>query len=232
MFIGNQLILLAELSKYHFIFSIYRYPFFLENDIIRVWRDNYMENSFLENELLEQNTPIVFADGSGVYNELKQKYITHKKGLFIYGPSGVGKTYYIKPQKENNWIDGDVLWEACNAFPKGDWWNLSGEEIDIIGRRADVITEQAKKLGFWIIGASSVNMIPDAIVIPDFDTHFKYIKYREEHNYDDGIKSDDIEKIKRNREYFSRFKKDGVPIFTSVDDAVLYLQNQMGNSAH
>ncbi len=191
-----------------------------------------MENYFLDNELLDQNTPIVFTDGSSVYNKLKQKYITHKKGLFIYGPSGVGKTYYIKHQQKNNWIDGDVLWAACNAFPKGDWWNLSGEEIDTIERRADVITEQAKKLGFWIIGASSVNIVPDAIVIPDFDTHFKYIKYREEHNYDGGIKSDDIEKIKRNRKYFSRFKENGVPIFTSVDEAVLYLQNLQEKNDH
>lgn len=187
-------------------------------------------NNFLENELLEQNTPVVFTDGSNVYNELKKKYITHNRGLFIYGPSGVGKTYFIKHQKEPNWIDGDILWESCNAFPKGDWWNLSGEEIDTIERRADVITEQAKKLGFWIIGASSVNIIPDAIVIPDFETHFKYIKYREENNYDGGIKSDDIEKIKRNRDYFSRFKENGVPIFPSVNDAVTYLQTKINNN--
>lgn len=186
----------------------------------------------MDKNLLEQNTPIIFTDGSKVYNELKQKYITHEKGLFIYGPSGVGKTYYINHQKVNNWIDGDVLWVACNAFPKGDWWNLSGENVDTIERRADVITEQAKKLGFWIIGASSVNMIPDAIVIPDFETHLKYIKYREEHNYDGGIKSDNLEKIKINREYYSRFKENGVPIFTSVDEAVLYLQNQQDNKDH
>ncbi len=188
---------------------------------------DYMDNDFLNDNLLDKNTPIIFSDGSTVWNELKQRYITHKKGLFIYGPSGIGKTYYVKHQKENNWIDGDVLWESCNAFPKGDWWNWSEEEIDSIERKADVITEQAKKLGFWVIGASSVNMIPDAIVIPDFDTHLKYIKHREEHNYDGGMKSDDIEKIKRNREYFSRFKEKGVPIFPSVDDAVLYLQNKL-----
>ncbi len=186
----------------------------------------------MDNELLEQNTPIVFTDGSSIYDKLKHEYITHEKGFFIYGPSGVGKTYYIKHQKEKHWIDGDVLWEACRAFPKGDWWNLSGEEIDVIERRADVITEQAKKLGFWIIGASSVNMVPDAIVIPDFETHFKYIKYREEHDYDGGIKSDDVEKIKRNREYYSRFKDFGVPIFTSVDEAVLYLQKKQDNIDH
>jgi len=189
-------------------------------------------NYFLDNELLEQDTPVIFTDGSQVFNELKKRYITHEKGLFIYGPSGVGKTYYVKHQKEKKWIDGDVLWEGTNAFPKGDWWNLSGDEIDIIEKRADIITEQAKNLGFWIIGASSVNVIPDAIVIPDFETHLKYIKYREDHDYDGGIKSDNIEKIKSKRAYFSRFKENGVPIFKSVDEAALYLESQMDNKSH
>lgn len=189
-----------------------------------------MDNYFLENELLDKNTPIIFADGTEVFDKLKQKYKTHKKGLFIYAPSGSGKTFYIQHQKVNDWIDGDVLWEGCNAVPKGDWWNLSFEEIDIIERRADVITEQAKNLGFWIIGGSSLNIIPDAVVMPDFDTHLKYIKYREEHNYDGGMKSDNIEKIKRNREHFLRFKKDGVPIFSSIEEATLYFQNQENNN--
>ncbi len=108
------------------------------------------------------------------------------------------------------------MWAATKAFPSNDWWNLSGEEIDAIERRADVITEQVQKLGFWIIGASSVNMVPNAIVMPDFYTHLKYIQYRENHNYDGGMKSDDLEKIKRNREYFVRFQSSGVPIFKSV----------------
>ena len=181
------------------------------------------------NDLLDNTTPIVFSDGTDIYNELKKEYITHEKGYFIYGPSGVGKTYFINNQKEKNWIDGDILWEATKAFPKGEWWNLSGEEIDSIERRADIITEQAKKLGFWIIGASSVNMIPDAIVMPDLETHLNYIKYRETHNYDGGIKSDNLEKIKRIRKYYSRFKENGVPIFKSVDEAVYYIENQKDN---
>lgn len=182
--------------------------------------------------LYDENTPLVFTDDTDVYNELKKEYITHKKGYFIYGPSGVGKTYFINNQKVKNWIDGDILWSTTKAFPDGEWWNLSGDEIDFIERRADIITEQAKKLGFWIIGASSVNMIPDAIVIPDFETHLKYIKKREETNYDGGIKSDDIDKIKNNREYYSRFEKNGVPIFKSVDDAVYYIENQKENQNH
>ena len=197
------------------------------NDIIGC--ENMKNNKFIKyfDNLYNESTPLVFTDGTDIYNDLKKKYITHKKGYFIYGPSGVGKTYFINNQKEKHWIDGDILWSATKAFPNGDWWNLSGDEIDAIERRADIITEQAKKLGFWIIGASSVNMIPDAIVIPDFKTHLKYIQHRENNNYDGGIKSDDLEKIKRNREYYSRFQKDGIPIFKSVDEAVYYIENQM-----
>ena len=177
-------------------------------------------------DLYSEDTPLVFTDGTEVYNKLKKEYITHDKGYFIYGPSGVGKTYYINNQKEKHWIDGDILWEATKAFPRGEWWLLPGVELDNIERRADVITAQAKKQGFWIIGASSVDMVPDAIVIPDFETHLEYLKHRETHNYDGGLRSDDLEKIKRNREYFSRFQKDGVPIFKSVDEAVDFLQKK------
>lgn len=185
-----------------------------------------MSNKRYFENLYDHQIPLVFSDGTKIYNDLKEEYKTHKKGYFIYGPSGVGKTYFINHQIEKNWIDGDVLWSAAKAFPSGDWWNWSGEEIDEIEKRADIITKQAKDLGFRIIGASSVNCVPDAIVMPDFETHLKYIRYRETHNYDGGMKSDNLEKIKRNREYFSRFHKIGVPIFKSVDEAVQYLENQ------
>ncbi len=189
------------------------------------------ENWYLNN-LYNKDTPLIFSDGKEIYNKLKKEYVTHQNGYFIYGPSGIGKTYFVKNQKEKNWIDGDELWYSTKAFPKGDWWNLPGKEIDEIERRADVITEQAKKLGFWIIGASSVNIIPDAIVIPDFETHLKYIKYRENNNYDGGIKSNNLKKIKKNREYYSRFQKNGVPIFKNVDEAVSYIENQLDNQNH
>ena len=188
-----------------------------------------MENNEFKkyfDDLYDREVPLVFTDGTNVYNDLKKEYVTHDKGYFIYGPSGVGKTYFINNQKVKNWIDGDILWSKAHAFPDGDWWNLSGEEIDMIERRADVITEQAKNLGFWIIGASSVNVVPDAIVIPDFDTHLRYIRNRENNNYDGGIKSDDLDRIKNTREYYSRFSRDGVPIFESVDEAVYYIENQ------
>lgn len=188
--------------------------------------DNYIK---IFDNLYTEDRPLVFTDGTKIYNELKKEYKTHDKGYFIYGPSGVGKTYFINNQKIKNWIDGDVIWSKTHALPAGDWWNLSIDEMDAIERRCDVITEQAKKQGFWIIGASSVNMIPDAIVIPELETHIKYLKIRENNNYDGGMTSKDIEKIKKTREYYSRFKESGVPIFTSVDEAVHYIENQNDN---
>lgn len=190
----------------------------------RLFLGDIMNKWYFEN-LYKEETPLMFSDGTEIYNKLKEKYKTHEKGYFIYGPSGVGKSYYVNQQKVKNWIDGDVLWSALKAFPDTDWWNFSGEEIDAVERRADVITEQAKGLGFWIIGASSVNVVPDAVVMPDLETHLSYIKYREEHHYDGGMKGDDLEKIKRNREYFSRFQN--VPVFKSVEEAVDYIEHQL-----
>ena len=191
--------------------------------------DNNNETNYLKyfNNLYDESTPLVFTDGTDTYNEFKKTYITHKKGFFIYAPSGTGKTHYINKQKEKHWVDGDIIWSACKALPNGQWWTWSSKEIDSIERRVDIITEQAKKQGFWIMGASCVNILPDAIVIPDWETHLKYIKHREKNNYDGGLKSDDLDKIKGFRNYVLRFKKLGVPVFKSVEDAVSYLVSQL-----
>lgn len=174
---------------------------------------------------MNNETPIMFCDGTKIYEDIKKEYKTHNKGAFIYGPSGIGKTYFINKQTEKNWIDGDVLWTKAGAFPSSNWWELEGDEIDRIEMRCDCITIEAKRLGFWIIGASSVNVVPDAIVMPDFETHLNYIKHRENNNYDGGMTSENLEKIKQNRNYYLRFKD--VPVFKNVDEAVLYIENQI-----
>lgn len=104
---------------------------------------------------LSIHTPVVFADGAGVYEKLAQQYVSHKKGLFILAPSGAGKTHFINAQADSNWIDGDDLWLTTQAQPAGEWWLESGEYMDFVDARSDVITMQAKMLGFWIIGASN-----------------------------------------------------------------------------
>ncbi len=165
----------------------------------------------------------MFTDGSKVYNKLAKEYITHKRGFFIMAPSGAGKTYFIKNQKEKHWIDGDVLWEATNAHPKGEWWLEPLDVIDEVDQRSDIITVQAKKLGFWIMGASNNWLKPDAIVLPHWNTNKKYIKTREMTAYDGGAKSDKLAQVLSHRKWIRQWAKKGVPEFKSIKEATDYL---------
>ena len=170
--------------------------------------------------LLKSNTPLVFADGTHIYKQIAEHHITHKSGFFILAPSGAGKTHYIQNQKEPHWIDGDEIWMRTNAHPDGPWWLEDISVIDEIDQRSDCITVEAKRLGFWIMGSSNFWLKPDAVVIPDWETHKKYIALREETNYDGGATSKDLERLKKSREWMSRWAKDGVTIYPSIEEAV------------
>lgn len=176
-----------------------------------------------EFETLPFSTPVVFADGTKYWNDLSKKFIQHKRGFFILGPSGSGKTHFVKSQKEKHWIDGDKLWESSKAHPQGEWWLESGEVIQKIDQRADVMTVQAMMLGFWVIGASNQFLKPDAIIIPHWATHKKYIRHREQHGYDGGAKSDAFDQVLWHRNWILQWAKKGVPKFKSAFDAEKYL---------
>ena len=176
-----------------------------------------------DSNLLNFETPIIFADGTKFWNKITDKYVTHKKGFFILGPSGSGKTHFVKNQQEKHWIDGDELWEGANSAPAGEWWLRSGEDIGVIDSRSDVITTQAKLLGLWVVGASASWIKPDAIVIPHWSTHKKYIKYREQHGYDGGAKSDAFAQVLWHRRWIMKYAKQGVPQFKTVQEAADYL---------
>lgn len=176
--------------------------------------------------LFSQDTPVVFADGTTVYKDLAKKHIQHNRGYFIMAPSGAGKTHFIEHQKEPHWLDGDDLWQLTNAHPDGPWWTESLETIIQIDERCDVITTQAKKLGFWVLGASNSWMPPDAIVIPDWETHKKWIGIRETTNYDGGATTDRLDGVKQHREWILQWEKKGVPKFETVDQAAEFLAKQ------
>jgi len=173
---------------------------------------------------LDFKTPLIFADGTSVYEKFAKESISHKKGFFILAPSGSGKTYFIEHQREKHWIDGDSLWEAANAHPKGRWW-LWGDLIDEIDSRSDSITREVKKLGFWIIGASNNWLKPDAIVLPHWSTHKRYIKERELANYDSGATSDRLSQVLGHRKWIRQWIKKRVPCFDSVQRAADFLAN-------
>lgn len=176
-----------------------------------------------DNLNLDFTTPLIFTDGTDYWNKVTEEYIVHQKGFFILGPSGVGKTHFIKNQTESHWIDGDKIWASTNASPAGEWWLRSGDDIGVIDSRSDIMTAQAKKLGLWIMGASNYWLKPDAIVVPHWSTHQKYIRHREQHNYDGGAKSDAFKQVLGHRQWIMKYAKQGVPQFTSVEQAVNYL---------
>ncbi len=174
-------------------------------------------------KLLDPKTPLVFSDGTNVYKDLADVYITHKVGYFIMAPSGAGKTHFVKSQTKPHWLDGDDLWMAANAHPAGEWWLEPVEKITEIDQRCDVITIQAKRLGFWVVGASNAFLKPDAIVIPEWETHKKWISAREHGNYDGGATSADFDQVIGHREWIMTWEQKGVPKFETVSEAAAYL---------
>lgn len=173
---------------------------------------------------LDFSTPLVFADGSNVFERFTEEHVSHKKGYFIMAPSGAGKTYFLNHQKEKHWMDGDTLWEVAGACPKGAWWTWDVSLIEIIDARSDIITQQAKMLGLWVMGASNNWLKPDAIVLPHWSTHKKYIRERELDHYDGGAKSDRLPQVLGHRKWIAQWKKKGVPCFKSVQEATDYLE--------
>lgn len=184
---------------------------------------------FFGNDLLDASVPRMFTDGTVIYNRLAKDYKLHKKGFFIAAPSGAGKSYFLDRQKTKNWMDGDVLWTVTNAHPSGEWWKQSAEYITNIERRSDAITEEARRYGFRIIGADCNWIRPDAVVIPDWEDHKRYLKERfksiSSGNYNGGLTSDNLDAVRIMRKYMRALGKKGVPIFRTFIEATQYLEN-------
>jgi len=169
---------------------------------------------------IDPSIPLIFADGTAFYKDLAKEFTRHDKGFFILAPSGAGKTHYIKAQSQPDWIDGDRLWLGARAHPNSRWW-LEGEDtIREIDMRSDVITAEARKQGFWILGASNLCLKPDAIVVPDWETHKKWIIAREQGTYDGGATSKDFDLVRIHVERILKWQEQGVPRFKTVADAV------------
>lgn len=115
----------------------------------------------------------MFSYGKKIYDKYtkKYKYKKHKKGYFILGPPGIGKTFYVKNQKTKNWIDQDDLFNELNINWHLNNNNNNKDDFKLNYLRCDYMNEQTKLLGFRIIGALYWEYLPDAIVIPPLKQH-------------------------------------------------------------
>ncbi len=164
--------------------------------------------------------PQVFCDGRAIYKKVLKDFIVHKKGLFIVAPSGTGKSYFVNHQKEKNWVDGDVIWKAAGAIPKGDWWKEGLQRVFEVDQKCDVVTAECMRMGYWILGASYFWLVPDAIVIPDLKTQKRYILDRQKNAYDGGARLDDMKNVLNHRAWLlDQAKQHRIPVFKSIDAA-------------
>jgi hypothetical protein len=159
------------------------------------------------------------------FDELANKYKTHKNGLFIMTPSGAGKTYYCKHQSEPEWIDGDELWIESGAQPLTEWWDMGVPIINAVEQRCDIITSQAIEHGFRVLGSVNYFYKPDAIVIPDWETLTRQIKMRQDSGeYDGGMTESHHEQLKTHIKIIDEWhSKHHVPKFASVTEAITFL---------
>lgn len=172
-----------------------------------------------------QRAFVTFQNGDDLLQNLISNGLRkHATGLFILAPSGTGKSYFVDRQEEKNWIDGDELWPLTGADYTHSEWNNDFEEVMEINARSDVITLQAKNKGLWIIGSSNLFLKPDAVVLPPWKTHRRYVRSRESVLYGDGATTDDFEGLKLHRKWIRKWKKYGVPCFLSVSEAVEYCE--------
>jgi hypothetical protein len=152
------------------------------------------------------NNIFMFSDGSKVYKNFDKKYKKHKKGFV--------KTTFVKNQtsKKKEWIDQDELFHDLGV----NWKLDENNNFKLNYMRADYMSEQSKKLGYRIIGSLFWEYIPDAIVIPPLEIHKKYISNRKDLNYNNVIKI---------RQFlFRHAKKNKIPIFNNINDAIEYLE--------
>ena len=185
-------------------------------------------------DLIDPNTPLMFDDGQRVYEEFLDKFPTHKSGFFILAPSGAGKSHFTESEAGRDWIDGDNLWKATKAHPDEAWWLKDNDYMKEIDARSDVITQQYRKMGFLIVGASNTWLKPDAVVLPPWETHKKWIMKRDAKNKEKGADfgsaefvagatSDMHEQVLFHREVIGRWTDKGVPKFNSVAEAATFL---------
>lgn len=172
--------------------------------------------------------PVIFTNGERFFKELGTKFISHDKGLFIMSPSGAGKTHFYKQQQTPHWIDGDDFWREAGAQPPDGvaWWDMGVEVIEQVEQRCDIITSQAVKRGFWILGSINFWYKPDAIVIPPWETLVSQIKQRQDTDYDGGLTDSHLDQLITHIGIINRWHIElDVPRFKTIEEAVNALTN-------
>lgn len=155
-------------------------------------------------------------------NELKKNYKTHDFGKVILGPSCIGKTTFIKSQKEKNWVDTDDIMSKLDV----DWHYKEEipEQMILNYRMVDFYLAQLKLQGFYILGSLFWEFTPDAIVLPSWKEHKKMLEKRKKQKENNELnfawKMTNVD-VKKNRKFLKKLaKRRKIPIFKTIEEAI------------
>lgn len=101
---------------------------------------------------------IQFQENTTIYEKALEKVNKHNIGYYIFAPSCSGKSYYLNSKSNNDWIDGDFIWEESGAHPdsRTKWWEDENVyNLDLIDIKADIVTDEVRNIGGWMMGAST-----------------------------------------------------------------------------
>jgi len=181
-------------------------------------------------KLLQTVNPVSFCDGKQIFLDFMTENVIHNQGLLVVAPSGSGKTYFVNHQSEPHWIDGDRLWIATGAHLDRAWWTEGTKVINEVQQRSDIISNYAKKLGLWVIGTDCYWLVPDAIVLPDWEIQKANILEREMYHYDGGAKSTDHNQVLAHRDYLSKLaERKNIPVFKTILEMDSYFKERISN---
>ena len=154
--------------------------------------------------------------------QLKKIYKTHDYGKVILGPSCIGKTTFIKSQKEKIWVDTDNIMSKLDV----DWHYREEipEQMILNYRMVDFYLAQLKLQGFYILGSLFWEFTPDAIVLPSWKKHKKMLENRkkqQENNEIDFVWKMTNNQVKKNRKFLKKMaKRRKIPIFKTIEEAI------------
>lgn len=138
---------------------------------------------------------MMFCSGKNILTDLRKKANTHKKGMVILGPPGIGKTTFVKNQEntKQNWIDTDIILSKLKAHSTTVHnYKVGSPEFILNYKRCDYSLLELKHSGFWVIGALFYDTIKNIIKymkkiakdnkIPIFDSIEEAAKYCEKNS--------------------------------------------------
>jgi hypothetical protein len=150
----------------------------------------------------------------------------HATGVHVVGPSGTGKSHFVRGQREGQrrWSDADPLLWDCGAMPR------PGEPIDdheAMMRESDRAVAYARSKGLWLLGATwwEFETVDAFVLLPEAEGR-QYLAMK---SGDEAFAPDYYDRELAPHIAFVRAEapKHDVPLFESLRDAIDHFETKL-----